>query len=164
MFSHHALFSLTDERNFIIAYSGGLDSHVLLHCLFELRKKNSQINIRAIHVNHQLNPLSDHWANHCQAICDELWIPMVVEKITIHLKPGDSLEENARQARYTILEKYIDKTSVLLTAHHLNDQAETFLLQALRGAGPKGLSSMPVKKKLGRGFLIRPLSNYSREI
>lgn len=73
-------------------------------------------------------------------------------KITIDLKPGDSLEEKAREARYAILQKHIDKNSVLLTAHNANDQAETFLLQALRGAGPKGLSAMPLRKNSAIAF------------
>lgn len=151
------------SRHFIIAYSGGLDSHVLLHLLSELRKKNSDITVTAVHVNHQLNPLSDYWAQHCEKICLAFNIPIIIEKIHIDLKAGDSVEENARHARYAILEKYINKNNVLLTAHNLNDQAETFLLQALRGAGSKGLSAMPVKKKLDSGVLIRPLLHYSRD-
>lgn len=155
--------ALTEVQSFIIAYSGGLDSHALLHMMSEFKKNNPAINLHAIHINHQLNPLSNFWAQHCQKTCDELDIPITIENIDIHLKSGDSLEENARNARYTILQKYIDKNSVLLTAHHLNDQAETFLLQALRGAGSKGLSAMPVKKKFGDGFLIRPLLSFSRD-
>ena len=114
-------------------------------------------------MNHQLNPLSNDWEMHCQKVCDALHIPISLEKINITLKAGDSLEEKAREARYAILEKYVDQNRVLLTAHHADDQAETFLLQALRGAGPKGLSAMPVKKKLGAGFLIRPLLTVSRD-
>lgn len=147
----------------MVAYSGGLDSHVLLHLLSECKKNNPDIDVQAIHVNHQLNPLSDAWAMHCQKICDALTIPLIIEKISMACHPGDSLEENARNARYAALKQYIDKNSVLLTAHHLNDQAETFLLQALRGAGLKGLSAMPVEKKFGKGILRRPLLSFSRE-
>lgn len=163
MFSLKTLFSLIDQRNFIIAYSGGVDSHVLLHTFSELKKQNSDMAIQAVHVNHQLNPLSNNWALHCEKTCNALNIPITIEKITIDLKPGDSLEEKAREARYAILQKHIDKNSVLLTAHNANDQAETFLLQALRGAGPKGLSAMPLRKKFGDSFLIRPLLNASRD-
>lgn len=151
---------------YCIAYSGGLDSHVLLHAMHALKEVGAlatTFTLRAVHVNHQLNPLSNDWAQHCKKICVELNIPLSVETIHIDLKPGDSLEENARNARYAILQKYITKNSVLLTAHNLNDQAETFLLQALRGAGSKGLSAMPMKKKFGEGFLIRPLLSVSRE-
>lgn len=153
----------TDKNIFIIAYSGGLDSHVLLHVMSELKKNNPAIKIQAVHINHQINLNANQWATHCKKICAELNIPLAIEKVNLNLKPGDSLEENARNARYVALQKYIDKNSVLLTAHNANDQAETFLLQALRGAGPKGLSAMPVKKKLGNGFLIRPLLNFSRD-
>ncbi|MCX7124384.1 MAG: tRNA lysidine(34) synthetase TilS [Gammaproteobacteria bacterium] len=163
MFSLKTLFSLIDQRNFIIAYSGGVDSHVLLHTFSELKKQNSDMAIQAVHVNHQLNPLSNNWALHCEKTCNALNIPITIEKITIDLKPGDSLEEKAREARYAILQKHIYKNSVLLTAHNANDQAETFLLQALRGAGPKGLSAMPLRKKFGDSFLIRPLLNASRD-
>lgn len=152
-----------ETQRIVVAYSGGLDSHVLLHLAASLRKKNSAVIIQAVHVNHQLSSQSDQWALHCQNICSDLKIPIFIEKITLNLKPGDSLEEEARHARYEILKKYIQKDTVLLTAHNLNDQAETFLLQALRGAGPKGLSAMPVKKKFGDGFLIRPLLSVSRD-
>jgi tRNA(Ile)-lysidine synthase len=128
----------------------------------ELKKNNPEVKIQAVHVNHQINTESNNWALHCKKICNELNIPIFIEAVDINLKPGDSLEENARDARYAALRKYIDKNSVLLTAHNTNDQAETFLLQALRGAGSKGLSAMPVKKKLGEGFLIRPLLHFSR--
>ena len=159
----HTLKSLTDAQTFIIAYSGGLDSHVLLHAMSALKNKNPDTHLQAVHVNHQINPNANHWALHCKKICDDLGIPIAIETVDLNLKPGDSLEENARNARYAALHKYIDKNSVLLTAHNANDQAETFLLQALRGAGPKGLSAMPAKKRLGDGFLIRPLLSFSRE-
>ena len=150
-------------RSIIIAYSGGLDSHVLLHLVSSLRNNNPGLTIQAVHVNHQLSPKSDQWALHCQKICDDLKIPVFIEKITLNLKPGDSVEEEARRVRYDALKKYIQKDRVLFTAHNLNDQAETFLLQALRGAGPKGLSAMPLKKKFGESFLIRPLLSFSRD-
>lgn len=154
-------FSTT--KSFSIAYSGGLDSHVLLHVMSQLKKNHPEIHIQAVHVNHQVNPRANEWEKHCEKICAELHIPIHIEKVDLNLKSGDSFEENAREARYSALQKYIDKNSILLTAHNLNDQAETFLLQALRGAGSKGLSAMPVKKKCGEGFLIRPLLSFSRD-
>ena len=153
----------TTPISFVIAYSGGLDSHVLLHAMSELKKNNPIIKIQAVHINHQINSKANDWELHCKKICAELNIPIAIQKVNLNLKPGDSLEENARNARYTALQKYVDKDSVLLTAHNANDQAETFLLQALRGAGPKGLSAMPFKKKLGNSFLIRPLLHFSRD-
>lgn len=154
---------IANYPSLIIAYSGGVDSHVLLHRIASYRKKNPELVIQAVHVNHQLNPNSDQWALHCEKICNDLNIPIFIEKIALNLKPGDSLEEEARHARYEVLKKYIRKDAALLTAHNLNDQAETFLLQALRGAGPKGLSAMPSIKKFGEGFLIRPLLSIPRD-
>lgn len=142
-----------------LGYSGGVDSHVLLHLLI----MHYRLPVTVVHVNHQLNPKAEQWSLHCQQICDDLNVPLHIEKIQIACKSGDSLEEKAREARYTVLKKYIDKNSVLVTAHNLNDQAETFLFQALRGSGTKGLSAMPVKKKFSEGFLIRPLLTISRD-
>lgn len=153
---------LTYASHYVVAYSGGLDSTVLLHAMSVLREKNPAITLQTIHVNHQLNSKANAWAQHCEKIANALHIPIVIESITIDLKPGDSLEENARNARYAILKKYVNDNTALLTAHTMNDQAETFLLQALRGAGSKGLSAMPEKKRMGHGVQIRPLLHFSR--
>src|SRR3990167_4515228 len=90
---------MENHKTIVIAYSGGLDSHVLLHVAASLRENNPALNIQAVHVNHQLNSQSDQWALHCQKIGDDLKIAIIIEKITINLKPGDSLEEEARRAR-----------------------------------------------------------------
>lgn len=156
------LIQHASSTSFAIAYSGGLDSHVLLYAMHKLRQKNADITIQAIHVNHQLNPHAQAWALHCQQVCDALNIILHIETITVPLKPGDSLEEEARHARYHCLKKYVDKHTVLLTAHTVDDQAETFLLQALRGSGPKGLSAMPVVKSFDDSVLIRPLLSFSK--
>lgn len=157
------LNQLVSTSVFTIAYSGGLDSHVLLHAMAAHQKKHPEVSIHVVHVNHQLNSQSDAWAQHCQKVCHDLDLPITVETIKLALKPGDSLEEKARQARYDVLKKYVKKETVLLTAHNLNDQAETFLLQALRGAGPKGLSAMPVQKHFSEGVFLRPLLSFSRD-
>jgi tRNA(Ile)-lysidine synthase len=154
---------LTFASHYVIAYSGGLDSTVLLHAMSVLRSKNPAITLQTIHVNHQLNPKANAWALHCEKTANTLHIPIVIESVTIDLQPGDSLEENARNVRYAILKKYVNDNAVLLTAHTMNDQAETFLLQALRGAGSKGLSAMPEKKRIGHGIQIRPLLHFSRQ-
>src|SRR3990167_11345970 len=101
MVLHAIRSSLQDYQRVIVAYSGGVDSHVLLHLL------SRQKNIIAVHVNHQLNPKSNDWALHCKKMCDELNIDIHIEKINIELNPGDSLEEKAREARYAILKKYV---------------------------------------------------------
>lgn len=157
------LMQHTSLSTFVIAYSGGIDSHVLLHTMHRLRQKNPDMMIQAIHVNHQLNHNARAWALHCQQICDALHIILHVETTTVPLKSGNSLEEEARHARYHCLKKYVDKHTALLTAHTVDDQAETFLLQALRGSGLKGLSAMPVVKLFGESVLIRPLLSFSKE-
>ena len=153
------LTTLTTRDKFVVAYSGGIDSHALLHAMHHYFPKK----IIAVHVNHQLNSLSPQWALHCEHTCRELHIPCYIEKIDLQLQPGDSVEEKAREARYAIFQKYMNADTALLTAHTINDQAETFLLQALRGAGPAGLSAMPAKKLLGESEHLRPLLSFSRD-
>ncbi len=149
--------------HFCIAYSGGVDSHVLLHAMAQLRDQNKEWVVRAVHINHGLHPNADSWEAHCREICTSLKIPLTTEKIQLDIKPGDSIEEMARNARYAAFEEQIERGENLLTAHTQNDQAETLLLQLLRGSGVKGLSAMPIKKPLGTGYLVRPLLECTRD-
>ncbi|MEI8055712.1 MAG: tRNA lysidine(34) synthetase TilS [bacterium] len=151
-----------------IAYSGGLDSHVLLHLLVQLRKIQSKFNFKlqlaAIHINHNLSLNAKHWTKHCKKICKELRVECLVKNVNAKIKIKDhSPEEIARKLRYKAFAKTLPKNAILVTAHQANDQAETLLLQLFRGAGPKGLAAMPTKVKFGKGWLMRPLLNFSRE-
>lgn len=157
------LRELTDDPYFCIAYSGGMDSHVLLHAMIECQKQNSSIQIRALHVNHHLNPNANQWEDHCKKIAQHLGISFHAESLRLTLNPGDSIEAVARRARYNVLQNHIHEEENVLTAHTQNDQAETFLLQLLRGSGVKGLSAMPLKKKIGKGYLLRPFLKMNRE-
>ena len=153
---------VTAEHNtFWIAYSGGLDSHVLLSLCSQLRKEMKLM--RAIHVNHGISPNANSWANHCKKICESYDIQFIERTISLDLKAGDSLEEAARNKRYAVFAEYLEEGDVLLTAHHQDDQAETVLLQLLRGAGLKGLSAMPEIKSFARGHHGRPLLAFARE-
>jgi tRNA(Ile)-lysidine synthase len=143
-----------------IALSGGMDSVVLLHFL---HKTFPALNISAIHVNHQLLPEAKDFEKHCKIICKQWKIPLKVVRVNIEKKPRESLEAKARTARYDVFKKILKKDDILLMAHHLDDQAETFLFQVLRGAGLKGASAMPAISALGKGFLVRPLLSFSRE-
>lgn len=149
---------ITDHpaKHYIVGYSGGRDSHVLLDICYRLSQAQLLPKLSAIHVNHQLNVNADAWAKHCQAICQGYGIPLITE--TIHDKPnaGDSIEAFARQARYAVIHPYITHDTVFLSAHHQRDQAETFLLQLMRGAGLDGLRAMPVIKAFGKGHYLRP--------
>ena len=147
-----------------VAYSGGLDSSVLLHVLADTVQR-SGTRLSALHVHHGLSPNADAWAAHCVAACRRLEVPLRVERVTVTRKPRQSLEEVARRARYMVLNSA--GTDVLALAHHADDQAETVLLQLLRGAGPQGLAAMPVIKKdsdaAGAPLLLRPLLAVTRE-
>jgi tRNA(Ile)-lysidine synthase len=149
------------EKNYWIAYSGGLDSHVLLHLFVNLRSLHS-FNLNVIHVNHSLSPNANAWAKHCVAVCDALKVKLVQRTIDARAVTGESPEDTARQGRYALFSELLGNDDVLLTAHHQDDQAETVLLQLFRGAGPKGLAAMPDCKSLGKGFHLRPLLSHPR--
>ena len=143
----------------IVAYSGGCDSTVLLHALVNLYPARE---ILAVHINHNLQAESEAWELFCQSAAAELG----VEYQSINLQLGDlnsNIEEQARIQRYQSLSLLMSKGDVLLTAHHQDDQAETFLLQLLRGAGLKGLSAMDEVSGFPPGKLFRPLLGLSRE-
>lgn len=144
-----------------IAYSGGLDSHMLLHALAQLRPRLNQ-QLRAVHIHHGLQSQADDWARHCQQVCQALEIPCEVILVNVRTAPRESLEANARTARYEAIAQLLAPDDVVLTAQHADDQAETLLLQLLRGAGVAGLAAMPPVSRLGKGWLVRPLLAYSR--
>jgi tRNA(Ile)-lysidine synthase len=145
-----------------IAYSGGVDSHVLLHTMAQLREQEPLISLRAIHIHHGLSPQADQWVAHCRTVCADLNIDFECERLQTRPAPGASVEAWARAARYAVFAEKLTPGSALLTAHTQDDQAETVLLQLLRGAGPKGLAAMGEQQPLGAGFLCRPLLGYTR--
>ena len=159
---HTSLKSLPEANSYLVAYSGGMDSHVLLHSLNALADK-LQVNIRAVHVNHGLSGNAPHWADHCQAVCDSLGINLRIIAIDARNPKGESPESWARHQRYAVLADELGPGEILLTAHHKDDQAETLLLQLFRGCGPDGLSAMPVSQNFGRGWHCRPLLGYARD-
>lgn len=150
-----------------MAFSGGVDSLALLAALCDLelarpagRRRGT---LRAIHIDHGLNPRSAAWARHCRRLCRELDVPLTVRRARIVVPRGESLEAVARTARYALLQAALRPGEILLTAHHLDDQLETQLLQLLRGAGVAGLAAMPEAAPFGRGWLLRPLLGEARE-
>lgn len=143
-----------------VAFSGGLDSTVLLQLLADLARREALPPLRAIHVHHGLQPAADAWPEHCRRVCTALGIPL--EVVRVQVEAGRSLEQAARQARYTAIEMRLEEGEVLLTAQHRDDQAETLLFRLLRGAGVRGLAAMPARRRLGRGWLMRPLLDVSR--
>ncbi len=145
-----------------LAYSGGLDSHVLLHVLAEVRN-NHPFNLHAVYIDHGVQPAASQWAVHCKTICRELAIDFSVHTLS-NKSPtqNNSLEDWLRTERYAVFANLMQPNDVLLTAHHQNDQAETVLLQLLRGAGPKGLAAMPRLKSFAAGWHGRPLLDVTR--
>lgn len=146
-----------------VAYSGGLDSHVLLHSLACLRKHYPNMQLQAVHVHHGLNMSADAWSEHCQRVCRELSIDCTIKYVDPNIYNNKSnIEATARQARYQLLAPLLAANDYLVTAHHRDDQAETVLLRLLRGTGPNGLSAMAKKRSLGQGSLVRPLLDTPR--
>lgn len=143
-----------------IAFSGGLDSTVLLHLLAYLAKTESLPALSAIHIHHGLQAAADAWPLHCQSVCDALGVPLKVERVKV--QPGASLERAAREARYAAFTSLTEPGDVLLTGQHRDDQAETLLFRLMRGAGVRGLSAMPAQRPLGQGRLLRPLLDVTR--
>ncbi|MGB7933391.1 MAG: tRNA lysidine(34) synthetase TilS, partial [Gammaproteobacteria bacterium] len=145
-----------------IAYSGGLDSHSLLHALTALRP-GLPCRIAAVHVNHGLQVGAEAWDEHCRAVCAGLGVPYVSLQVDGRAASGESREAAARAARYAVLKAWLPQRHYLMTAQHRDDQAETLLLQLLRGSGVKGLAAMPRLAPFGGGYLMRPLLGCSRD-
>jgi tRNA(Ile)-lysidine synthase len=139
-----------------VAFSGGLDSCVLLHLLANLRKTLA-FQLSAHHVNHGISPNAESWANFCADFCAKLSVPFTLSTVKVNKTSGLGLEATARQARYNAL-LGADADFICL-AHHQDDQAETLLLQLARGAGVKGLAGMgAINNKLLRPLLDAPRS------
>lgn len=141
----------------LVAYSGGRDSHVLLHRLASEPRISQHYRLQAVHINHGLQGAANDWAEHCARVCHTLGVEFGCLAVDARPRSGDSLEAAARTQRYQALAALLDTHSAVLTAHHQGDQAETVLLALLRGSGPRGLAAMPMSRALGRGWLLRPL-------
>ena len=147
--------SLVDKK-IVVALSGGVDSVVLLHFL----NRHYPGNIRAVHINHNLSKYSKEWSSFCENLCKKDNIKF--KSIDIIIKNSSNIEENARKKRYLSLTSEILNDEILCTAHHQEDQAETFLLQLFRGSGVAGLAAMPEKKIINGSQLYRPFLNISK--
>lgn len=143
--------------NVWIALSGGGDSVALLHAAHRIATQHPTApRLRAVHVNHHLQSAAHLFEQTCQQACMARNVPLTIRHVSIDDKRG-GIEQAARLARYDVFASLLGEHDVLWLAHHADDQAETFLLRAMRGSGTKGLSAMPVKRPLGKGVLERPL-------
>ncbi|MTD33842.1 tRNA lysidine(34) synthetase TilS [Paludibacterium sp. dN 18-1] len=154
------LANLSGQCSFEVALSGGLDSTVLLHLLCLARLQLPDISLGAVHVHHGLSPRADSWAEHCQSLCANWDVPLRVERVCVETSGGQSLEAEARCLRYQAFDRSAAKVIVL--AHHQDDQAETVMLQALRGGGVKAMAAMAGLHRRGAKWLWRPLLSVSR--
>lgn len=146
--------ALLEGKRVAVGLSGGADSVVLLHAL------SRYLPVRAVHVHHGLSPNADAWARSCRTLCRRLDVPLTVRRVRVQAR-GKGLEAAARQARYAAFEKL--PFDVLALAHQLDDQAETVLMNLLRGAGARGASGMPAVRRHGGKLLVRPLLDVPRE-
>lgn len=144
-----------------VAYSGGVDSHVLLHlCAASAALKN---RLTAVYVHHGLQAAAEEWAVHCQQTAAELGLDFLLLRVNAFAQRGESPEEAARNARYQALKAIMNKGDALLLAQHQEDQLETVLLQLFRGSGLKGLSGMPESIAFGPGVMLRPLLHVAKQ-
>ncbi|MCJ8320555.1 MAG: tRNA lysidine(34) synthetase TilS [Colwellia sp.] len=169
-------FNRFPKRPIVVAYSGGIDSQVLLHALSQLKLKNLLSNeLSVCHINHGLSRNSRTWQQAAEKFCQQLSLPIQVFEVNVKEVAGESLEALAREARYKALKAYAANNALIVTGHHLDDQSETFLLALKRGAGLKGLSAMAETVKLhfssplasttepSEQLLVRPLLNVPRK-
>ncbi|MCS2170214.1 tRNA lysidine(34) synthetase TilS [Scandinavium sp. TWS1a] len=154
--------ALQPYRHFLVAFSGGLDSTVLLHQLSCWREQSPDVTLRAIHIHHGLSANADAWVAHCRQVCSGLEVPLEVVRVTL-ADEGLGIEAHAREARYDAFRAALQPGEALVTAQHLDDQCETLLLALKRGSGPAGLSGMSVESAFAGTTLLRPLLNLRRE-
>ncbi len=154
--------TLHPHRQLLVAFSGGLDSTVLLHQLVLLREQDPSLTLRAVHVHHGLSAHADDWVAHCRQICQQWQVPLVVHRVTL-ARGGLGVEAHARAARYQAFQDTLNAGEVLVTAQHQDDQCETLLLALKRGSGPTGLSAMAPSSAFADSRLLRPLLNETRE-
>lgn len=159
--SKHFIYSktlLSNPSHIVIGFSGGVDSSVLVDIF-----KDSEIPVMAIYINHAIHPKADNWQQHCKNICSDNNITFISHKLG-KVPKGESFEAWASKQRMAFFEQQMADypAPVLLLGHHQDDQAETFLLQAIRGSGLAGLAGIPYSKKLKHGLVLRPLLEYSK--
>jgi len=147
---------------YVIAFSGGLDSTVLLHAMLALRKELAA-PLLAIHVDHGLHEDSAAWSERCREMAVALDVEFRSLSVNVQLESGKGPEASARDARYNALHAELQFDDWLLSAHHREDQAETLLLNLIRGSGPMGIAGIGSIRRFGPGWLARPLLETSRQ-
>ena len=150
------------SKSIFIGYSGGPDSTALVHLLSILNAKQ-ELNLKAIHINHNLSKHSSIWENHCIETCSKLNVNLITKSIEIKVD-GGGLESASRKARYKVFEKILNRDDQLLLGHHSDDVVETLIMRLMRGTGPDGMEGPKLKRSLGQGVLVRPLLGVSKKV
>ena len=155
-----ALTRCHNPKHLYIGYSGGVDSHVLLHLCASMPGLKDKIT--AVYVHHGLQAEAESWATHCKKTAESLGVGFILLLVNAVADLGERHEEAARNARYTALKSLVGAGDALLVAQHRDDQLETVLLQLFRGSGLRGLSAMPERMVFGQGIMLRPLLNIAK--
>ncbi|XQW86189.1 tRNA lysidine(34) synthetase TilS [Thalassotalea piscium] len=156
-------------NTFVVACSGGVDSLVLLHEISALVRSEQIVNdVIVCYVDHGLSEHARDWHHFVKGQCQQLDLPFIGKQVSLNKDSNQSLEAQARNARYCVLKEVAGEQGVVITAHHQDDQVETFLLALKRGAGVKGLAAMATDSQLitehGKLSIVRPLLNVSRDV
>jgi len=146
---------------YVVAFSGGLDSTVLLHALASSRAQHGK-PLLAVYVDHGLQPDSGRWGDQCKRFAADLDVPFESLSVAVDLDSGLGPEAAAREARYAVLQNRLGDGDWLLSAHHRDDQAETVLLHLMRGSGTSGLAGIAPARRFANGWLVRPLLDTPR--
>ena len=146
-------------KKILLAYSGGVDSSVLLDCLHKISQEG-ELSLRTMHVNHGLSSEAKVFENHCVDITRQLNIRH--HTINIDINSSSNIEELCRKKRYEALTENCQEDEIIFTAHHEEDQVETFLLRLIRGSGARGLSSMKFKTYHNNKTIYRPFLKVSK--
>jgi tRNA(Ile)-lysidine synthase len=154
---------LPAARRYWVGFSGGADSTALLLALHSARQE-LRAPLAAVHFDHGLQASARQWEIHCRDFCSVRGIPYRAVSLSVRRGRRESPEEAARNARYRAVAGLLDRDEMFLTAHHAEDQAETLLLNLMRGSGPDGLAGIPRLRTLGKGWVARPLLDVSREL
>ncbi len=161
----HALTALSEDtaspNRYVVAYSGGLDSTVLLHALATSSAQHG-VALVAVHIDHGLQKDSQQWAEQCRAAVATVGVEFQCKQVTVD-QSGKGQEAAARDARYAALASFMSPGDWVLSAHHRDDQAETLLLNLLRGSGPAGIAGIAAIRPFENGWLARPLLSFSQE-
>lgn len=148
-------------NNVYVAFSGGVDSHVLLDLTVSIKRLRNKLT--ALYVHHGIQKQADEWEAHCRQVSRSMNVNFRSVHVDGLKKNKESPEESARKARYQAFKSVLSSDDVILLAQHREDQLETVLIQLFRGAGIAGLSAMPSSIRCGKGLLIRPLLTVSKQ-